>query len=89
MFIDFIGTKAGIRLHYGEDFVLYGTENGMLTETKFKYTVKDMYENEINAFLDCIDSGEKLPSNIDVNILTSQLMDAMYRSAESHSEVKL
>ena len=48
-----------------------------------------MYENEINAFLDCIDSGEKLPSNIDVNILTSQLMDAMYRSAESHSEVKL
>lgn len=89
MFIDFIGTKAGIRLHYGEDFVLYGTENGMLTETKFKYTVKNMYENEINAFLDCIDSGEKLPSNIDVNILTSQLMDAMYRSAESHSEVKL
>ena len=44
---------------------------------------------EIDAFVDCIESGKKLPSNIDSNILTSQMMDAIYRSAELHEEVKL
>ena len=89
MFIDFIGDKAGIRLTYGGDFTLYGTENGMLTKTEFSCQTCQMFENEINSFINCIKSGEKLPSHIDTNIVTAKLMDAMYRSAELHKEVEL
>ena len=89
MYIDFIGDKGGIRLQYGADFTLYSTKNGMLTTTKTAYPATNHFENEINAFVDCVRSGEKLPSHIDTNILTSRLMQAMYDSAESHREIVL
>ena len=87
MFIDFIGDKAGIRLTYGGDFVFYGTENGMLTKTEYSSKSSQMFENEINAFIECIKSGERLPSHIDTNIITAKLIDAIYRSADLHKEV--
>lgn len=89
MFIDFIGDKAGIRLQYGGDFVLYGTENNMLTKVEYSSESSQMFENEINAFIDCIKSDKKLPSHIDTNIVTAKIMDAIYRSAEEHKEVTL
>ena len=89
MFIDFIGTKGGVRLQYGKDFTFYSTKNDMLTATTFVNKTTHHFQAEIDAFVDCIETGKKLPSNIDSNILTSQMMDAIYRSAELHEEVKL
>ena len=89
-YIDFMGDKAGIRYVYDTgDFTLFGTQNGSLTKTEFSYEKPSMFENEIGAFLDCIESGEKLPSHIDTNMMTVRLMDALYRSAERHEEVVL
>ena len=87
MYIDFIGDKGGIRLQYGADFTMYSTKNGMLTATRTNYQTNDHFENEINAFVDCVKTGEKLPSHIDTNILTSKLMQALYDSADLHREV--
>lgn len=89
MFIDFMGTKGGARLQYGQKFTLYSTQNGMLTTTTFDNKEKPMFQEEIDAFVDCIESGEKLVSHIDTNIITAQMMDAIYRSAEEHKEVLL
>lgn len=89
MYIDFMGDKGGIRLQYGKDFVLYSTKNGMLSETKYSFSTKDMFQNEIDSFLNCIDSKEVLPSNINTVIITAKLMDAIYRSAEAHKEIEL
>lgn len=89
MFIDFMGTKGGVRLQYGKDFTLYSTQNGMLTTTTFSNKEYPMFQEEIDAFVDCIESGEKLQSHIDTNIITAQMMDAIYRSAEIHSEITL
>jgi predicted dehydrogenase len=89
MFIDFLGSKSGIRLDYGNDFVLYGTKNGMLSETSFQYSSRDMFQNEIDEFLKCIDTHEKLPSHIDTVIITAKVLDAIYRSAEEHKEVAI
>ncbi len=89
MFIDFMGDKGGIRLMYGGDFTFYSTEGDMLSKTEFKASSVRHFENEINEFIDCIKTGKKLASHIDKNILTSQLMDAIYRSAELHKEVEL
>lgn len=89
MFIDFIGTKGGIRLQYGADFTLYSTKNGMLSTTTYKFDAPNHFQNEIDSFVDCIETGEKLPSHIDTNIITAKMMDAVYRSANEHREVSL
>ncbi len=88
-YIDFMGTKGGIRLQYGGNFTLYSTENGALTEMKPAYKPSDMFLNEITAFVNDVTSREALPSRIDVNIRTSEIMQAIYDSAEQHREVVL
>lgn len=87
MFIDFLGDKAGIRLQYGKDFKLYSAKNGALLETTPTYQATDMFQNEIDGFLSCIRSGEKLPSHIDTVILSSQIIQAIYDSSESRKEI--
>lgn len=89
MFIDFMGTKGGVRLQYGKNFTLYSTKNGMLTTTEFSLREEPMFQKEIDSFIDCIESGEKLQSHIDTHVITAQMMDAIYRSAEEHREILL
>ena len=88
-YIDFIGDKAGIRLKYGGDFTVYTAEHGALVEYKPQISTRDHFQNEIDAFVRCVQTGEKLPSHIDINIITAQLMQAIYDSAEAHREVVL
>ncbi len=89
MFIDFIGDKAGIRLAYGSDFTVYKTEHGSLVSYKPVFKSKNHFENEINQFIDCIRTGEKLASHIDTVIITAKMMQAIYDSAENHREIAL
>ncbi|MBE6608241.1 MAG: Gfo/Idh/MocA family oxidoreductase [Ruminococcaceae bacterium] len=89
MYIDFIGTKAGIRLQYGQGFKVYGVKDGELTTTPYDPPTTNHFRNEINAFVDSAINKTRLPSNIDINITTSKLMQALYDSAESHREIVL
>ena len=89
MYIDFIGDKAGVRLHYGEDFEVYTAEHGALISYKPDFTMRNHFENEINAFVDCIESGKKLSSHIDTVIITAKILQAIYDSAEQHKEIML
>ena len=88
MFIDFMGDKAGIRLQYGKGFVKYGVHNKMLSKTEYQFTPTKMFQNEIDAFVRCIQTGEKLPSNIDITIKTAKIMEGIYESAKKHKEVE-
>ena len=89
MFVDFMGDKGGIRLKYGSDFKFYTTDGEALTEYKSSVKTTNHFENEINAFVDCVKSGEKLASHIDTAIITAKIMQAIYDSAEQHCEIKL
>jgi len=89
MFIDFMGDKAGIRLKYGADFTIYGVENGALISYSPQITARNHFENEIDAFVRCVKSGEKLPSHIDSVIVTERMMQAIYDSAQQHREIVL
>ncbi len=89
MYIDFMGDKAGIRLIYGQDFTVYTAEHGALVEYKPKFNSEPHFETEINKFIECIKTGEKLPSHIDSVIITAKMMQAMYDSAEAHREIVL
>jgi hypothetical protein len=48
-----------------------------------------MFQCEIDSFLKCIRSGEKLPSHIDQFVITSKMMQAMYDSSEQDREIDL
>ena len=89
MYVDFMGTEAGIRLQYGKDFKVYTAENGALVDYTPKFKATDMFQNEIDAFIDCIKTGKKLPSHIDTVIITARIMQAIYDSAAAHREIVL
>lgn len=89
MYVDFMGDKGGIRLEYGKDFTLYTVENGAFVKYVPEGKSNPMFENEINAFVRCVRTGEKLPSHIDTAVITSQIMQAIYDSAEQHREIVL
>ena len=88
-YIDFMGDKGGIRLAYGSDFTVYTAEYGALVEYKPEFTMRNHFENEINAFVDCVRTGEKLPSHIDTVIITAKMMQAIYDSSDAHREIVL
>lgn len=88
-YIDFIGTKAGIRLQYGKDFTVYGTKDGQLIDYKPEYESKPMFEEEIAAFLRSVQLGERQPSHIDTVIITARMMQALYDSSEAGKEIAL
>lgn len=88
MYIEFLGDKGGIKLTYGGNFIMFSTKNGMLTETKFKYSTENMYDAEIRDFLIKAPQGIKTKANIDHAIITSRVMDMIYKSAEIGEEVK-
>lgn len=89
MFIDFMGDKGGIRLKYGGDFRYYGTDGDSLVDYKCAVKTTNHFENEINAFVNCVKTREKLDSHIDTAIITAKIMQAIYDSSEQHKEIAL
>ncbi len=88
-YIDFLGDKAGIRLQYGGNFTIYGTKDGKLWQETPEYDSVNMFQNEIDSFVRCIRTGEKLPSHIDNVIITARMMQAIYDSSDQNEEIKL
>ena len=88
-YIDFMGDKGGIRLDYGGNFTYYTAEFGSLVSYTPEFNMSNMFENEINEFLKCIRTGEKLPSHIETVAVTARMMQAIYDSAEKHEEIRL
>lgn len=88
-YIDFMGTKGGARLIYGSDFTVYTTSCGSLVSFKPKFKNVPHFQNEIDSFVRCIRTGEKLPSHIDTVIITAKMMQAMYDSSDSGKEIVL
>lgn len=89
-FIDFIGTKAGVRMQYGGKFTMYSTKNGMLTKINPDYESTGFdYFAEVKSFVNSVITREPNQAYIDKAIVTSQILDAVYRSSEAHKEVTI
>ena len=88
-YIDFLGDKAGIRLQYGGKFTVYGTKDGKLWQETPEYESVPMFQNEIDSFVRCVRTGEKLPSHIDQVIITARMMQAIYDSSDARKEITL
>ncbi len=91
-YIDFMGTKGGIRLQYGAEFTVYTVENGALISYTPDFKSRPHFENEINAFVANVQaekagSWEKLPSHIDYAVKTSKIMQGIYDSSDAGHEI--
>ena len=64
-------------------------ELSLVASFHIEFKMSNHFENEINAFVDCIKTGSKLPSHIDTNVITASIMQAIYDSSDSHREVVL
>ena len=88
-YIEFLGTKAGIKLRYGGDFDVSTVKDGKLYTYTPTFESKPMFQEEINAFVRCTQTGEKLPSHIDTVIITAKMMQAIYDSSDADREIVL
>lgn len=86
-YLDFIGTKAGIRLNYCGDFKMYSVKDGEFVTEEWNNPESDMYLDEIRAFFDAIKNGEKTRAHIDYAIRTSKIMQGIYDSSDTGSEI--
>ncbi len=86
-FIDFMGTKGGIRLAYCGNFILYTIKDGMLLECTPSYKTQDFATVEMHSFIDSVINHKPNQATINNCILTSKIMQAIYDSSEAHREM--
>ncbi len=89
MYIDFMGDKGGIRLKYGANFEVFTTMYGSLVKYEPEFKMNNHFQNEIDAFVRSVQTGERLPSHIDTVAVTARIMQAIYDSAAQHREIVL
>lgn len=87
-YIDFIGTKGGIRLDYGGGFVFYTAENGALYEVKPEFPMNNIHRTEVLDFIEAVREGRRTRNDIKYAVGTSRIMQALYESSDSHSEFR-
>ncbi len=89
MFIEFMGDKGGIKLQYGGDFTFYTTKDGKLYQEDSSVAHNDKFYDELDSFLKSSIENRKNRANVDNILITAQVMDAIYKSAQLGREVVL
>ena len=81
------GSKAGCTFEpltvYGED------EEGYLSDVRPEVTPNNFFVEELRHFVDCLNTGKTPVSPMEDALTVQKMLDAIYRSAEAHAEVKI
>lgn len=88
-YIDFMGTKGGIRLQYCAGFEWFTERNGKLVCLKPSFQKGDMYEEEHRAFVNDILHHTHSRAYIQNLLSTARLLDALYQSAQNNAECRI
>lgn len=86
-YIDFLGDKGGVRLTYGGGYTFFGTKDGKLISETPAIEKGDMFLSELQAFVDCVRTGEHIRSYVDNNLITARMMQGLYDSDKAGKEV--
>ena len=87
-YIDFLGTKGGVRFDYGKKSIVF--TNGQTLETEDLTPEKNnFFATQTEELMKSCRTGVKSVTNIDYILGTMELMDALYKSAELGKEVSL
>lgn len=87
MYIDFLGIRREFGCSMAPSSRSTAPSMALCWRAPLKFTKTDHFRNEINSFLACVKSGERLPSHIDTVILTAKLIQAIYDSSEQGREI--
>ena len=87
MYIDFLGTKGGIRMDYWGNFTYWHEMGKTLVCTVPDYEKVNMYREETLEFLNCIRTGKKGRADVENVIGTALVMDRIYESAKQKQEL--
>jgi predicted dehydrogenase len=89
MFVEFLGDKAGVKFEYGGGFKVYTADKGVLSEIIPSFQKSDMFYDELDSFVQSSTENTKNRANIDRVMITSEVMEALYKSAQLGKEVSL
>jgi predicted dehydrogenase len=87
MYIDFLGSKGGIRHDYVGGFTVWSQTSDYLTETRPIKKDSDFYVNEFVGFVESIRSGTPNRADIDRVLPSQQVIDLFYESSREDREV--
>ena len=87
MYIDFLGSKGGIRHDYCGGFTMWSQTTDYLTETRPIKKDTDFYVNEFIGFAESIRSGAPNRADIEHVLPAQQVIDMFYESSRLDREV--
>lgn len=87
MYVDFLGTKGGVRLDYGAGFTVYGQTDEYLCETKPVKKDSDFFVNEFRGFAESVLGGTPNRADIAQVLPAQRALDLFYASSREDREV--
>jgi predicted dehydrogenase len=85
--VTLFGSKAGCSF---EPLTVYGeNEEGYLADVQPEVTPNNFFVEELRHFVDCLNTGKTPVSPMEDALTVQKMLDAIYRSAEAHAEVKI
>jgi len=87
MYVDFLGTRGGIRLDYGAGFTVYGQTEDYLYETKPVKKDADFFVNEFRAFAESVMDGTPNRADIAEVLPAQRALELFYASSREDREV--
>ena len=88
-FIDFMGTKGGIRHDYCGSFTLFTEMNGMLMSSTPSFRMNNMHRDEVLGFVESVREHKRNRNDISNAVITSRIMQGVYDSSAKHREVEV
>lgn len=87
MYVDFLGSRGGIRLDYGAGFTIYGQAEDYLFETKPMAKDSDFFVNEFRGFAEAVLGGTPSRADIGAVLPVQKVLDMFYASSREDREV--
>ncbi|OQA85699.1 MAG: putative oxidoreductase YcjS [Lentisphaerae bacterium ADurb.Bin242] len=86
-YVEFLGTKGGVKVGRGQTTILTEVDN-RIADVKLSYpTEADRFTMEMRKFVDAVQGRGKVAATGEEGVVVMRLLDAIYKSGETNSEV--
>ena len=91
--VSILGTKAGIQMPDPENVKnpirIYGETEGILTDTLPVIPKSDMFQEEINHFIECVRENKETGTRKEEIMAVTRIINSIYKSAEEGKPVRI
>lgn len=86
-FVDIMGTKAGVRVRYCNNYTLYSIDGDEWVQDTPELPYANMYAGEIAEFFDAFQTGKEARHDIKYAIKTSRILQGAFDSSDAKKEI--